>query len=280
MSSWASARRTKEKRASWASPLDCRAIGSGLAAAPPLTLVRGDGGVRLMRSRQVPFSSAEIPDPSTYPNSTAGKLFGHVNGLGDYSCSATVLDTRNGRVILTAGHCVFDPRLGRFAKELTFVPAYADGSAPFGAWSWTKLVTTRAWVFAANSNFDYAAIKLAKVNATPVETAVGGGRKLKTNVKRNQGYAAFGYPVNLGGAERMWGCLSGYAGKDPRPFPVGPVPSAMGCDMTAGASGGGWVTSAGNIVSLTSFGYAKQPNLIYGPYLNVQARRLITRLGR
>jgi hypothetical protein len=50
--------------------------------------------------------------------------------------------------------------------------------------------------------------------------------------------------------------------------------------MTAGASGGGWVTSAGNIVSLTSFGYAKQPNLIYGPYLNVQARRLITRLGR
>lgn len=250
-----------------------------MAAARPLELVRGQGGIELRRARQVPFTSAEVTDPTTYPNSTNGRLFGHINRLGDYSCSATVLDTDNGRVIFTAGHCVFDPQLGRFAKDLTFVPAYTDGGTPYGAWSWTRLVTTRGWVFAGNANFDYAAIKLAKINGTPIEAVVG-GRVLKTNIKRNQSYAAFGYPANLAGGERMWGCYSSYAGKDPRPFRQGKAASAMGCDMKAGASGGGWVNAAGNLVSVSSFGYRNQPHVLYGPYLTAPARKIVQRLGR
>lgn len=250
-----------------------------MAAARPVELVRGGRGMRLRFARPVPFSSAEVPDPSTYPNSTNGRLFGHINRLGDYSCSATVLDTANGRVIFTAGHCVYDPRVGRFAKELTFVPAYTDGAAPFGAWSWTSLVTTRGWV-GGNPNFDYAAIKLAKVNAIAIEAAVGGGRVLKTKPKRNQQYAAFGYPANKAAGERMWTCLSPYAGKDPHPFPGGRAATAIGCDMTAGASGGGWVGASGRLVSVSSFGYAGQPNIVYGPYLTAPARKIVQRLGR
>lgn len=251
-----------------------------MAAARPLDLVRGEssGRIRLRRSHPVAFTSQEVPDPTVYPNSANGRLFGHINRLGDYSCSATVLDTRNGRVVLTAGHCVFDPQLGRFAKELAFVPAYTDGMSPFGIWSWTSLITTRQWVRAANSNFDYAAIKLGKVNATPIESVVG-GRLLKTNIVRNQSYAAFGYPANLAGGERMWSCFSGYAGKDPRPFGTGPAPSAIGCDMQAGASGGGWVNAEARLVSVSSFGYANQPSILYGPYLTQQARRIVARVG-
>jgi hypothetical protein len=249
-----------------------------MAAAPALDLVRGGHGIRTRFAHPVPFASAEVTDPATYPNSTNGRLFGRINGLGDYSCSATVLDTANGRVVFTAGHCVYEPQLGRFAKQLTFVPAYSDGNAPFGAWSWTSLVTTRGWV-GGNPNFDYAAIKLAKVNGMSIETAVGGGRVLKTKPLRSQSYAAFGYPANMAAGERMWSCASGYAGKDPRPFPVGKAASAIGCDMTAGASGGGWVGASGRLVSLSSFGYAGQPNIVYGPYLTGAAREIVKRLG-
>jgi V8-like Glu-specific endopeptidase len=251
-----------------------------MAQARPLELLRRDhGSLRLRRSHAVPFGSGEVLDPTVSPNSTNGRLFGHIDGLGDYSCSATVLDTTNGRVILTAGHCVFDPRLLRFARDLSFVPAYSDGTTPFGVWEWTSLLTTRQWVVAGNSNFDYAAIKLATVNGSSVETAVGGGRPLRTNIQRNQGYGAFGYPANFSSGERMHACLSGYAGKDPRPFPTGKAATAIGCDMTEGASGGGWVNGAGNLVSVSSFGYRNQPDVLYGPYLTVLARQIVGRLG-
>jgi hypothetical protein len=250
-----------------------------MAAAPPIELVRaGDGEVRLRRARDIPFTSVEVPDPATPPNAVNGRLFGHLDGFGDFSCSATVLDSANGRVIMTAGHCVYDPQLGRFARQLSFVPAYDDGATPFGQWQWTSLITTRPWV-RGNSNFDYAAIKLAKVNGQPVEAVVG-GRALKTNVARRQPYSAFGYPANLGGGENMWTCSSGYAGRDPRPFGQGKAAIAMGCDMKQGASGGGWINGAGYLVSVTSFGYENQPNLVYGPYLTVSARKLVKRLGR
>ena len=48
---------------------------------------------------------------------------------------------------------------------------------------------------------------------------------------------------------------------------------AIGCDMTGGASGGGWVV--GNAVhSVVSYGYGDQPNVIYGPYQSTEARAL------
>jgi V8-like Glu-specific endopeptidase len=251
-----------------------------MANARPLELIRGRGDqMRLRRAQQVPFTSAEVPDPTVNPNSTTGRLFGRLEGVGDYSCSATVLDTQNGRVIMTAGHCVYEPQLGRFATDLSFVPAYTDGNAPFGIWTWQSVLTTRQWASAANTNFDYATVKLREANDTPIEEVVG-GRLLKTNVVRNQGYAALGYPVNLSDGQRLWACFSSYAGKDPHPFRRGKPPSGIGCDMTSGASGGGWVNSAGRLVSLTSFGYKAQPNIVFGPYLTVQARQLVARQGQ
>jgi len=265
--------------------VDASAAASGewsterMVNARPLELIRGPGyQMRLQRAQPVPFSSAEVPDPTAYPNSSTGRLFGHLKDVGDYSCSATVLDSENGRVILTAGHCVYDPHLGHFATDLAFVPAYTDGNAPFGMWTWQSVLTTRQWARAANTNFDYATIKLRDSNGVPIEEAVG-GRLLKTNVVRDQGYAALGYPVNLSDGQRLWACLSEYAGKDPHPFRRGKPPSGIGCDMTSGASGGGWVNAAGRLVSVTSFGYKAQPNIVYGPYLTVQAQELVERLG-
>ena len=41
----------------------------------------------------------------------------------------------------------------------------------------------------------------------------------------------------------------------------------IGCDMTGGSSGGGWIVG-GNLYSVNSYGYSNQPDVMFGPYLD------------
>lgn len=257
-----------------------------MQAARPLELSRDGGQARLRaavaeratpRAQPVPFFSSEVFDPSVFPNSANGKLFGTLRELGQFSCSATVLDTPNGRVLMTAGHCVYDPFVSRFSKRLLFVPAYQDGAAPFGGWEWTSSATTRQWARDANSNFDFATIKLRKAGGVPI-SQVTGARPLAAYQPPNQSYGAFGYPQAFAAGERMWSCMSGYAGEDARAPREGKPAIAIGCDMTGGVSGGGWFTAAG-LSSVSSFGYRSQPNMLYGPRLGRKAVQLVAQVG-
>lgn len=253
---------------------------SRMEAARPLELVRGAGAARLRPEQQAPdFLSAEVTTPTTAPNNTNGRLFGVLKGFGGFSCSATSLDSASGRVIFTAGHCVYDPRQSRFAKKVVFVPAYTDGEAPFGTWQAATLLTTRGWTRDSNSNFDFAAIELRPGPAGETIEGTVGGRPLAVKSPVRQSYAAYGYPANLLEAERMWACGSAYAGRDPRPFRIGAAPIAIGCDMTGGASGGGWIGESGALVSVSSFGYSRYPNLLFGPRLGAAASKLVKRAG-
>ncbi len=37
--------------------------------------------------------------------------------------------------------------------------------------------------------------------------------------------------------------------------------------MTGGSSGGPWITAAGNLGAVTSYGYRNKPDALYGTYL-------------
>jgi hypothetical protein len=50
--------------------------------------------------------------------------------------------------------------------------------------------------------------------------------------------------------------------------------------MGPGASGGGWWIDGSFIDSVTSFGYAFEPSLVYGPYFNRDTKDLVRRAGR
>ena len=138
--------------------------------------------------------------------------------------------------------------------------------------------TTRDWIKKENYDFDYATLTTRPHKGALIEDVVG-GRPLATNTPRAQTYNAYGYPANLARAQRMWTCRGPYAGDDPRPIPGGPPPIGMGCDMKAGASGGGWVDDLGRLVSVTSFGYGARRGFLYGPYLTAKAARLVARSG-
>ena len=248
-----------------------------LDSARPLDVVRHGGDFK-RAPQPPPFESFQVPDPTVAPLPAHGKVFGVLPGFGGFECSATVVDHPSRTVVMTAGHCVYDPRSRTAARRLSFIPAYDDGGRPFGKWTVSVSRTTREWIKKENYDFDYATLTMRPRNGQLIEDVVG-GRPVATNTAREQIYNAFGYPVNHARAQLMWTCRGAYAGDDPRPIPGGPPPIGMGCDMESGASGGGWVDDLGQLVSVTSFGYGARKGFLYGPYLTAKAARLVARSG-
>jgi Trypsin len=239
--------------------------------AAPLRAIRTpSGGFRLrtgdVRPRNHParFESGPVADPTAYPNSVHGKLFGRLRGIGLYSCSGTVVDAANRNAVVTAGHCVTDPTYGPTSK-LVFVPAYDHGARPFGTWVFDRIVTQRAWRRNGNFNFDMAGVEMSSPSGAALQDAVG-SIPVTPFLPVEQTYVATGYPVNRDAGEAMWRCTSPFDGYDPRPIPHGPTPFAIGCNMGVGASGGSLMVD-GAVSSVVSFGYEDHRNVLYGPRL-------------
>ncbi|HKJ36104.1 MAG TPA: hypothetical protein VKA36_06020 [Solirubrobacterales bacterium] len=226
------------------------------------------------------FTSRKVADQTAYPNSTNGKVFGKIPGLGSYTCSASVVHAKNRSVLFTAGHCVKEPGRGGWTKKLVFIPSYDRGSRPFGRWTWDAIFLKRAWAKRGNPNFDYAAITMRRSKGRTVERTVGSLGFAFNVPSRRQTYRAVGYPFNKFDTEVMWECISTYGGGDPLYRKPGPRPVGIGCDMLGGASGGGWAIAENRLASVTSFGFSDRPNQLYGPRLTKKANKLRLRAGR
>src|SRR4051794_24848874 len=85
------------------------ALRRGRVATGPPTVVHSRPP---LRSSPVRRRSTLIPDPSVYPYVTNGKLFTSF-GRDVFQCSGTLINTKNQRIVLTAGHCIREGE-GRF----------------------------------------------------------------------------------------------------------------------------------------------------------------------
>ena len=221
------------------------------------------------------FESNELTDTTSYPNRAHGKVFFKI-GTAGYVCSGTVVPSAGDDLVLTAGHCVYDAGgTDAFVTNFAFVPGYRNGNRPYGTWPAEALATTTGWQ-AENFNYDVAFANVAQVGGSELENVVG-ARGIGFNQPRDQDYDAFGYPaVSPFDGQKLWVCDSSYFGDDPHNSSPGPSPMGIGCDMTGGASGGGWVIAGGHIASVTSFGYnlASEQDHLYGPYFGSVAKTL------
>jgi V8-like Glu-specific endopeptidase len=212
----------------------------------------------------------QIPPPYTSaPTRTNGKVF-FSDGGSNYVCSGTAVLSGNKSTVWTAGHCVHDGASG-FHTNWSFVPAYADGSAPYGEWTARSLLTTSGWANGGDFSFDNGA---AVVNANgSALTDVIGGRNIAFNTARNQNYASHGYPAAPPfNGQRLWVCNSPLVYDDTS---ANPPTMGIDCDMTGGSSGGGWI-AGGSVVSVNSYGYTTLPNVMFGPYQGSVAQSLYT----
>jgi V8-like Glu-specific endopeptidase len=217
----------------------------------------------------IPFTSAELTDTTSYPTRTHGIVF-FTLGKFDYSCSGTAVSSVNQSVVMTAGHCVNEGgKHQSWATNFLFVPGYQDHFEPFGAWPARRLFTTKGWRRRARFSGDVGAATMSPNAAGQTVEAAIGARGIAFDLPREQTYRAYGYPVSPRpkfDGESLWACDSQYGYSDPFPELKGPPQSAIGCDMEAGASGGGWVIDDQYVNSTSSFGYSFLPGVLFGSY--------------
>jgi hypothetical protein len=70
---------------------------------------------------------------------TVGALL--IKGRAEPVCTASVVRSTHGDVLLTAAHCLSST----LRHNLTFAPAYHDGQAPLGMWPVTRQVLPAGW---------------------------------------------------------------------------------------------------------------------------------------
>ncbi|MGH2710369.1 MAG: trypsin-like serine peptidase [Actinomycetota bacterium] len=242
------------------------AAGSPLALAPT-SPTSGSAA----RAGSIPFVSHEVAAPSEAPFRTNGVILGVGANGRRYACSGTVVTSTNRSVVWTAGHCVFNRELGGWSRSIEFIPGYDRGSAPYGEWPVTGGVVPTGWSQGYTSAYDMAALVVApNPQGQRIEDVVG-ARGILTGQSPVQGFNAYGYPGTAPfDGEKQWVCESAYGYEDP--FEPGTM--AIGCDMTFGSSGGGWIVAETYLNSLISYAYDNEPDVIYGPYFGATAATL------
>jgi hypothetical protein len=124
------------------------------------------------QSQAVPAIAAPKGIPKAVPftgSPTTGALF-YTTGGKNHFCTASVVASPAGDVVLTAAHCVY---WKGFATNIEYVPGYHDGKQPYGAWPVAKITVASGWESGHNPDLDFAFLTIAPVGGQPVQARTG-----------------------------------------------------------------------------------------------------------
>jgi V8-like Glu-specific endopeptidase len=192
------------------------AWGAGLAAAVTLGLVATSPGahgaerlaVRLAAAvKSLPRGAPTVPPALLHGRfydgtSAVGALFTLSGGqLSQHFCTASVVDSPAGDLVITAAHCLH----GKQPGQVAFVPEYHRHHEPYGSWTVTRVFVDAAWTRSENPNDDVAFLVVSQPgNPTPVQRLTG-GEKLATGWRAALLVQVIGYPD---GRERPITCTA------------------------------------------------------------------------
>jgi hypothetical protein len=250
---------------------------------PPVASLNRSAPTQQSAGSSVSYSSFELTDTLSFPNRVHGKVFFTKPGVGNFVCSGTVVDAGNRSTVITAGHCVHDG--GSWSTNFAFAPGYRNlngvGNAPYGVWAASDEAAPQPWVDSENLKYDVGAVVIARNSVGQTLENVVGGRGITFNQPTSQSFRSYGYPAQPTSAHsfdgtRLWACDSSSPVADSPSTASGPNTLGIGCDMTGGSSGGGWVTdpSSGYLNGVNSYKYSSQPNMMYGPYFGATIQSL------
>ena len=121
--------------------------------------------------------------------------------VSGHFCTASVVNSPAGDVVLTAAHCVSGLAPGQFV----FVPGYRNGHAPYGVWSVTRVVVDQAWSSSASTGDDVAFLVVKKPGTTASLQSLTGAERLGFDQPPGQIVNVTGYP---NGAPAPISCLN------------------------------------------------------------------------
>ncbi|WP_370087818.1 serine protease [Streptacidiphilus sp. MAP12-16] len=100
-------------------------------------------------------------------NARIGALFSSAGTAAHY-CSASVVDSPVGDMIISAAHC-----LSTTPGGTVFVPGYRNGSEPYGAWQVAHVIEDPRWTADTDPDHDVAFAVLEPLNGEEIEQVVG-----------------------------------------------------------------------------------------------------------
>ncbi|MCC4318533.1 trypsin-like serine peptidase [Streptomyces malaysiensis] len=257
-----------------------------------------------------PVQAKEVASPYSANVPYAGKVF-FDGPEGSMVCSATVVEDPahpgKSNLVWTAGHCVHAGKGGGWYKNLMFVPSYNDAGksqaelenatkeelAPKGVWwaDWAQTssqwIDTGAAVGGKGAPYDFAVmhVKPEVSGGKSLEETVGGALPVDFNapaVKSIDEITATGYPA----APPFDGQKMNQCADQPGRLSLDaeqPTMYRIGCTMTAGSSGGGWVAKGADgkpsLVSNTSIG-PSNATWLAGPHLGPEAKGVYTAVSK
>lgn len=239
----------------------------------------GAGGPSVSTTQQPPPGSATREQSSTsresgrddsagdpYSRGRTASAVGQIVSQDDTSCTATVVGSDSGQVVVTAAHCVFVPETDVFnggysmlsdpgwVEGLEFIPGRVGDDAPLGVWPVERVWVDRQWQQTGDPAFDVAFLRIAEVEGQTV-AEVAGSQGIRFGSSATS-VTALGYPTMA----PFDGTTLRYCSTDDAAADLN-YRGALGmdCAMTQGASGGPWLAGfdradgTGTVVAVTSF---------------------------
>jgi V8-like Glu-specific endopeptidase len=233
-----------------------------------------------------PVRARPVAAPYHESAATAGKVFFDAP-QGTMVCSATVVEDPahpgKSNLVWTAGHCVHAGKKGGWYRNIAFVPSYnnsgktsdqlvgagSEDVAPYRIWWGDWAQTSQQWIEQGGetggqgASYDYAVIHVTPEKGSDgksLEETVGSALPVDFSapaVPDVDSLTATGYPAAPPyDGQKLYQCQD-----KPGRLSVkrsDPTMYRIGCTMTGGSSGGGWVETGADgkpaLVSNTSIG--------------------------
>ncbi|SNQ46633.1 conserved hypothetical protein [Frankia canadensis] len=249
-------------------------LGAPAPARPPATRFADDPGSASTTTPPPPSDGTPYTRGGLV-TATTGRLFTTIDGA-DFACSASVVTSAGRDLVVTAGHCLHGGAGSRFGQNVAFVPGYSDGTLPYGIWTARRLTITSAW--AQGSNFDDdAGFALFNLQHGRHLQDVVGAQGIAFGLPITYPQFSFGYPrlAPYDGSHLIYCAGPGSADT------YGGPSIGVTCRMTAGASGGPFITGLGRlgaghgwIDGVVSYAYAGSGDRLYGTHFGAAVRLL------
>ena len=171
------------------------ALFTALAVAAVVTLTPASGAAGDIATgfvRAVRHLAGPSQDAQAFAGTPAvGALFTTSAGkLGQHFCTASVVDSPAGDLVITAAHCMTGT-----SGTVDFVPGYNRGQQPYGVWTVTKVYVDQAWSSSSSPDDDFAFLRVIRAGSSvPVENVAGAERLATGTPASRQLVQVIGYP--------------------------------------------------------------------------------------
>ncbi len=207
---------------------------------------------------KTPATAQPVP-----PDPRVGAVF--LGGGALHTCTAGVLHSAAGDLILTAAHCVAD------GVDATFVAGLNNTAAPDDVWHIDAVYLDPRWVQNQDPLADFAIARVSRDTGGTVEAQAGGGLQLGSAPKPGTVVTVTGYGMRVAGGPI--GCRTATA-----PTTEG-FPTLDCAELVDGLSGAPWIvgSTVTGLIGGRNGGGCADESISYSPPFGDAIKRLLAR---